>query len=343
MRHVAGLTLCGLLLFTACGESGVGPPPPPPPPPAPPPPPPPPPPPLPNSWVQRAAVPGGPLAGAVSFVVNGRVYVATGLRNNFVNSLYEYDPGQNAWQQRASLPADVRANGVGFAIGGFGYLGLGYNFRCAGLCEHYYFKDLWRYDPAQNHWTRMADFPGTARSSATAFVIGDTAYVTGGSSALDNDLWQYNPGANSWTKKTDYPGGCSARGAAFAIGTKGYVGLGMGVNGYCTDFWAYDPAANSWTPIDSFPGSARYDPVAFAVADSGFVAGGGLDVIRLTDVWTYSPGTDVWVQRQTQYPGKGRMEMVAQIVAGRIFIGLGTNSNTGGPDSRFDDLWEYIK
>jgi hypothetical protein len=32
--------------------------------------------------------------------------------------------------------------------------------------------------------------------------------------------------------------------------------------------------------------------------------------------------------------------MLAAIVAGRIFLGLGTKNSIGG--ERFDDLWEYI-
>jgi hypothetical protein len=34
--------------------------------------------------------------------------------------------------------------------------------------------------------------------------------------------------------------------------------------------------------------------------------------------------------------------MIAGIVAGRIFLGLGTKNYIGGPVDSFDDLWEYI-
>ena len=92
----------------------------------------------------------------------------------------------------------------------------------------------------------MADFPGEARANAVVFVIGDKAYVTGGSFANQFDTWRYNTSNNTWTQKADFAGSCNARAVAFSIGTKGYVGLGRGLNGGCKDVWAYDTVASSW-------------------------------------------------------------------------------------------------
>jgi N-acetylneuraminic acid mutarotase len=286
--------------------------------------------------VQKASSPGGPVLGAVSFVVNDKLYVGTGLRNNYTNSFSEYDPGRNTWTAVASLPSDVRLNAIGFAIGNYGYVGLGSNCLGSGVCTFQYFSDLWRYDPRSNSWARMADFPGTARALAATFVIGDNAYVTGGSYAGDNDLWEYNPAANSWTRKVDYPGRCTARQTAFSVAGKGYLGLGYS-DGPCDDFWRYDPSANSWTATAIFPGPARYDALGFSLGNTSFVVGGGT---VLTDVWAYNPSNDSWAKLDTAYPGKGRSQMIAGIASGRIFLGLGTNSDAGAPVG--DDLWEYI-
>ena len=35
--------------------------------------------------------------------------------------------------------------------------------------------------------------------------------------------------------------------------------------------------------------------------------------------------------------------MIGVVAAGRIYVGLGTTSYTGGATTRFDELWEYIK
>ena len=127
------------------------------------------------------------------------------------------------------------------------------------------------------------------------------------------------------------------------MGTKGYVGLGIGINGGCQEFWAYDSTANSWAKVDSFPGAKRYDAVGFAIGDTAFVVGGVVAPGFVTEVWTYSATSNSWTQRQTTYPGQALVEMVGAVLAGRFFVGLGTNSSTGGPDTRFADFWEYIR
>jgi len=317
--------LLGAILVLACGgDGGTAPPPPPA-----------------KIWVQKASLPDGPLAGAVSFVAQGKLYVGTGFRNGFEFSFREYDPTLDTWTYVVPIPVGVRANAIAFAIGDYGYVGLGSNFSCGTPCTFNYFKDLWRFDPRTWAWDRMADFPGTARSFASSFVIGDKAYVTGGSFVNDYDTWEYDPSANAWTKKADYPGGCASRGTAFSVGGKGYVGLGS-KDGYCADFWRYDPSADSWTAIAAFPGPSRYDALGFSVGNVPFIVGGAREVNYLNDVWTYNPANDTWVQLETTYPGKGRSQMIALVLAGRVFLGLGTISGTGGLDTRFADFWEYI-
>lgn len=319
-----GYLLCGGLVLACGGDGGTAPPTP-----------------AANSWVQKASLPDGPLAGAVSFVAQGKLYVGTGFRNGFTYAFSEYDPAGDRWTYVVPLPAAPRSNAIAFVIGDYGYVGLGSNFTCGTPCTFNFFKDLWRFDPRNWAWDRMADFPGTARSFASSFIVGDKAYVTGGSYANDYDLWEYDPVANSWARKADYPGRCVGRGTAFSVADKGYVGLGAS-NGYCTDFWRYDPSANSWTAIATFPGLGRYDALGFLVASTPFIVGGGREAGNLTDIWTYNSANDTWARLETAYPGKGRYQMIAGIVAGRIFLGLGTTSETGGLDTRFDDFWEYI-
>ena len=342
MRVRLRLALLGVLLLAACNRGEIiSLPPPPPPQPAPPPPPPAPPPP-PNSWVQRASVGGGAVAGASSFVIDGKIYVANGFRNGWTNAVYRYDPAQNTWARLPDTPADGRTNAIGFAIGGFGYMGLGSTCLGGGLCSFKFLKDLWRLDPTTSQWSRMADFPGTARANAVAFVIGDKAYVTGGSSINDLDTWQYNTATNKWTQKADFAGTCNAGAVAFSIGTKGYVGLGS--TGSCTSFWAYDTTANSWTQVDSLVGLPSSDAAAFTIGDTAFVVGGSITTTAsVTEVWTYSATGNTWTKRQTTYPGKGVQQMIGAFAAGRIFVGFGTTSNTGGQADESDELWEYIK
>jgi N-acetylneuraminic acid mutarotase len=178
-------------------------------------------------------------------------------------------------------------------------------------------------------------------------VLRDRAYVTGLSTSGEYDMWEYEPVGNSWTRKADYPGGCGVRGTAFSTGGYGYVGFGYSSGAACQDIWRYEPFADSWTPAAAFPGPARHEalgfsdglldaPVAFVAAGSD----GARDPNYLTDMWTYDPAGEAWTQVPTAYPGKGRVQMTAGILDGRLFMGLGADNDFGS--DRFDDWWEYV-
>ena len=300
----------------------------------------------PNSWIEKANYGGGHLSGAGNFVIDDKWYVGTGLKDNYVNHFYEYNYRRNTWKQISSLPSDPRAHGISFAIGEYGYVGLGE--RCAGdgFCQTSYFKDLWRYDPQNDTWSKMANFPGTPRASSTSFVVGDKAYVTGGSSYGDNDLWEYDPSTNHWTKKADYPGGCFARGTSFALNNKGYVGFGW-TDGTCKDLWEYDPSTDTWIQKEDFPGEPRYNAVSFSLMGKGYLACGANQSYGvpnyLSDLWTYDPANDEWTKINTSYPGKGNVRMIANTINNKILMGLGTNETRSGPYTRFSDIWEYVQ
>ncbi|WP_339699270.1 kelch repeat-containing protein [uncultured Roseivirga sp.] len=298
-----------------------------------------------NVWIDQTNYPGGHLSRAVSFVVDDELFIGTGLHDSFVNSFYKYNSKIGSWGLISSLPSNPRAEGIGFSVGDYGYVGLGYQCVGSGLCSFQYYNDLWRYDPASNSWQEMSSFPGTPRAFATSFVIGDKAYITGGSSSGDNDLWEYNTLTDSWAKKTDYPGSCFSRGISFSLNGKGYVGFGWS-SGTCNDFWEYDPITDTWTQKDNFPGEPRYSAYAFSYMNKGYL-GSGVNQQRsnsdyLTDLWEYSQSDDQWTKLNTEYPGKGRINMISEVLDNRIFIGLGGNSTLGGPGNRFDDIWEYI-
>lgn len=296
-----------------------------------------------NTWAEKAKFPGGHLSGAVSFSIDNKLYVGTGIHDTFEKYFFVYNYNNNSWQAIKNLPSKARANGISFSIGNYGYVGLGYSCIGEGLCNTEYYNDLWRYNPENDSWTKMADFPGAARANSTSFVINDKAYVTGGSSYGDNDLWEYNSSTNAWTKKADYPGGCFSRGGSFSLNNKGYVGFGWW--GYtCKDFWEYDPQTDTWLEKAEFPGEARYGAVALSLNGKGYLATGvnqGTTKNYLTDFWKYDPENDIWTQIDTNYPGEGRLEMIAGVIENKIIMGLGTNDTTGGPFDRFDDVWVY--
>lgn len=295
-----------------------------------------------NVWTEKTNYLGGYLVGAVSFVVDDELFVGTGVNDNYVNYFYKYDHNFNSWEAVASLPSSQRAHGIAFSIGNYGYVGLGEYFDHYNN-KDYYYNDLWRYNPMTNSWTKMSDFPGKPRAYSTCFVIDDKAYITD-SQHGDKDLWEYNTLTDSWTKKSDYPG--NSIGFSFSINDKGYVGFGM-PNGIYNDFWEYDPMTDAWIEKENFPGKSRSLAVSFSFMNKGYLACGinkdnNQNSNFLTDIWEYNQNNDTWTKIDTNYPGKGRMDMIVGVIGNKIFIGLGADSNFGSPSTRCEDIWEYI-
>lgn len=293
-------------------------------------------------WESKAAFPGGNLSDGVSFVINSKLYVGTGFRNlTTVSLFYEYDYDTNRWKQLSSFPS-IRRDAIAFSIGNYGYIGLGfYVTNVNGSTKFVYFNDLWRYDPVNDLWIQMADFPGTPRAYSTCFTINDKSYVTGGSTVGDNDMWEYNSSSNSWVKKASFPGGCSTRGISFNIGEKGYVGFGWSGSSSCGDLWEYDPISDSWSQKCDFPGKARRDSKCVSLSNFAILfCGVSQDATTeesLNDIWIYDLTKNSWSKSDTCYAGQGREGMIANVLQQHLLIGLGTNS--GG--AKIDELWEY--
>lgn len=159
-----------------------------------------------NTWSQKTDFPGIPRWAAVSFSIDGKGYLGTGI--NYVSAseiswfqdFYEYDPGENTWTRKADFIGTERAYAVGFSIGSMGYIGT-------GSSHHTFYSDFWEFQPAQNTWIRKNDF-GSARGAATGFSIGTKGYVGTGEYDVNApkylaDFWEYDQNTNAWARKTD--------------------------------------------------------------------------------------------------------------------------------------------
>lgn len=90
---------------------------------------------------------------------------------------------------------------------------------------------------AQDTWTQVANFGGTARYGAVGFSIGSKGYIgTGYDTGYKNDFWQYDPATDSWTQKADFGGSARYFAVGFSIDSKGYIGTGDD-GSYTKDFW----------------------------------------------------------------------------------------------------------
>ena len=152
-------------------------------------------------------------------------------------------------------------------------------------------------------WKQLSKFPGTARASASSFVVGDRAYVclgrTGERAGFLKELWEYNSTMDSWSRKADFPGAARVKGIAGVIADKAYVGLGC-VSAYngnqFNDFWEYDNFKNSWTQKADFPGKGKTDSFCTVVNGCLYTTGGFTATGFNAETYKYDPKLKSWTK-----------------------------------------------
>ena len=164
-----------------------------------------------DSWTQGPELPvelGWPMVAVYGEII----YVFGGMRNGAVSTdqAWAYDPAANAWAAIRPLPVKAM-NGVAVTVGESVYVGLGYqrvDGSAEGVTEN--FLDFYRYNPADNSYTRMADAPEGACYAAVGtcdgnvYVVHGARYEIGFHDMKDygwaDGVLKYQPASNAWTK-----------------------------------------------------------------------------------------------------------------------------------------------
>ncbi|MBL7938454.1 MAG: thrombospondin type 3 repeat-containing protein [Flavobacteriales bacterium] len=204
---------------------------------------------------------------------------------------------------------------------------------------------------AQDTWSLIASFMGTARQGAVSFTVDgiNSAFVgTGNDGAFRNDFWRYDQATDSWSQVADLPGVGRMYAAAFSIGFNGFVGTGKTGNGsspstYASDFYMFEPFSNNWFSVPDYP-----IPCAYAIglgtranADNRGFVGLGIDAGLNTQNAFYqltgsSPVDFAWTPR-APFGGTGRAYATSFNVGNAGYVGFGIdNTNTV-----HNDLWYY--
>jgi N-acetylneuraminic acid mutarotase len=202
-----------------------------------------------NNWNEFAfcQIPG--RENATCFCINNEVYLGLGyyyaydtwsdnVGERYYNDWVNFNVDNLNWVLQQKFPSNSRYNSISFTIDQNGYVGggLAYDYN---LNDYSNFRDFYKYNPLENNWERIADFPENC-SKCIGFTINNKAYVGFDSywEYSSNKFYEYSPTLNQWKEMQLWPLD-EKPSVAFSIGEKGYIGLGS-----TNTFYEFDPSKN---------------------------------------------------------------------------------------------------
>ena len=281
--------------------------------------------------VKECAAMPVPRASAAACALDGKGYVFAGRDANgiYLNDLWQYDPGTDSWTQLSAFPGKARVKAVMAAYDGALYMGLGFSGEKVYV-DSCYLRDIWRYTPADDQWTRLADCPSANTVSGVPCMVDERMYVlysTGWSQS--KDIIYFDIANNRWGNIPDTgkrPGACfGATGVPFA----GRFFFSTGLTWENTKQWyEVDIANDRWTPLAAYPGKGRELCAGCATDNYIYLFGGryfagehtGGEVF--SEFMRYNADSDQWEHCGAMPCGKGE-NMIAFSINHIAYFGLG--------------------
>jgi N-acetylneuraminic acid mutarotase len=162
-------------------------------------------------------MPAGTQRGsAVAGVIDGKIYLAGGLRGGAVGDVSMFDPAMNLWTAMPAMPMS-RDHGCGGAVGGKLYVLGG---RQGNITTQS--PLTFEFTPGAG-WVERAPMP-TARGGTACGVVGDRIVVVGGegNAAIASGVFPqaevYDASANTWASLPVMPAPRHGMGAAVVDG-----------------------------------------------------------------------------------------------------------------------------
>lgn len=238
-----------------------------------------------------------------------------------------------SWTPVADIPAGVH-HPVTWGIGDYGYSATGTN------ASNQPTNDFYRYDPQNDSWNTLQDFPGTARSFAIGTVYKGLGYLGFGATTTSvlRDLWSFDPVSEQWTQLASCP--CQGRRhpSFVAVNDAIYVGLGDGQLGDYRDWWKYDISTDAWVKLPDLPGPGRHHPFQFVVNDQIYAGLGHSGPLVYNDWYRLDPSTDTWMKMKN-FPGEARVAGTQFDHAHRGYVLSGDGDNHSFMAT--GEFWEY--
>ena len=191
-----------------------------------------------DSWTQKSSLPTDGRNHPAMIAINNKIYMGCGSNDNGnLGDWWEYDIINDVWSQKTSIIGNDRHHPFYFGIGNYAYVGFGHGSSpVAGTNPtSYIYNDFYRYDPTNDNWIQLSNFPSEARVAGTQFSYNGKGYILSGDGdnhgPLDSgEFWEYNPSNDSWNQLTSHPGGAIWAPGNFVIGCDVYFLLGQNRN-----------------------------------------------------------------------------------------------------------------
>ena len=191
-----------------------------------------------DSWTQKSSLPTDGRNHPAMIAINNKIYMGCGSNDNGnLGDWWEYDIINDVWSQKTSIIGNDRHHPFYFGIGDYAYVGFGHGSSpvAGSNPTSYIYNDFYRYDPTNDNWIQLSNFPSEARVAGTQFSYNGKGYILSGDGdnhgPLDSgEFWEYNPSNDSWNQLPSHPGGAIWAPGNFVIGCDVYFLLGQNRN-----------------------------------------------------------------------------------------------------------------
>lgn len=269
-----------------------------------------------NTLVHIADGSGLSFKDNISFVYGDKIYVGLGTTTTgtFVNNFKIFNTTTSAWSAGPIIPAamSTRKEAICFVLDNKAYIGMGRSSTSE-------LKDWWRFDPSNNTWTQLTNYPVTGYSGA-CFVIKDTAYVIGAPFTDYGNIYQFDPAANSglgkWNIKKNMVLPAIST-TSFSIGDYGYIiGGDTGIELY-NEVNRYLPSSGEFKIFGQDPTPPLNDVPHLVINFKGYLF---YTKATFNTIYLYDPVIDKLIDLQTPLPDNFTGQYNSAVVNGSGYI-----------------------
>ena len=192
-----------------------------------------------DSWSQKSNFPGDGRNHPAMINVNDKIYVGCGSNNNGnLGDWWEYDITNDSKKKKSDIPGNERHHPFYFGIDNYAYVGFGHGTLPgpgSNSSGSYIYNDFYRYNPSNDSWIQLNNFPSESRVAGTQFSYNNKGYILSGDGndhgPLDTgEFWEYDPISDLWNQLPSHPGEAIWAPGNFVIGCDVYFLLGQNNN-----------------------------------------------------------------------------------------------------------------